>query len=211
MADVKKRKGGGAKLTRTETVTVRLDEKLRYLAELAARKQRRTLSSYVEWAIQDSLERAVLKPASGDEPAKTVASESARLWDVDQAGRFVKLGSWYPDLLTHDEQLRQHLLVRELIWDVARHLDSSGPKSETDNDPASDKAIRDRLAMVRAIWNRIRAMSEADLAKGYLPPDFPPASVIAEAAKKEIMEKTAAAQKLHLQHSDADPHDVEDV
>jgi hypothetical protein len=37
-----KRKGGG-KLSRSETVTVRLDPKLRYLAELAALKQRRTL------------------------------------------------------------------------------------------------------------------------------------------------------------------------
>jgi hypothetical protein len=46
------RKGGGGKLSRSETVTVRLDPKLRYLAELAARLHRRTLSSYIEWAIK---------------------------------------------------------------------------------------------------------------------------------------------------------------
>ena len=45
------RKGGGGKLSRSETVTVRLDPRLRYLAELAARLHRRTLSSYVEWEI----------------------------------------------------------------------------------------------------------------------------------------------------------------
>lgn len=211
MADGKKRKGGGVKLTRTEIVTVRLDEKLRHLAELAARKQRRSLSSYVEWAIQDSLERVVLKPATADEPAQTVASMSAHLWDVDEAGRFVKLASQYPDLLTHEEQLQQHLLISELIWDFPHAPDASDPKSGTVKDPASDEAIRDRLAMVRSIWSRIRAMSPADLLKGYLPPEVPPASVIAEAAKKDLMEKSAAALKLRLRHNDSDPHDVKDV
>ena len=51
-----KRRGGGGKLARSETVTVRLAPKLRYLAELAARKQRRTLSSFIEWAIEETLE-----------------------------------------------------------------------------------------------------------------------------------------------------------
>src|SRR5688572_20503606 len=46
---------GGAKLNRSETVTVRLDPKLNYLCELAARAQRRTKSSFIEWAIADSL------------------------------------------------------------------------------------------------------------------------------------------------------------
>lgn len=43
MAD-KKRRGGGSKLIRSETVTVRLDPKLRYLASLAARKQHERLT-----------------------------------------------------------------------------------------------------------------------------------------------------------------------
>jgi predicted HicB family RNase H-like nuclease len=40
---------------RSEVVTVRVDPKLKYLAELAARKQRRSLSRYVEWVIRQSL------------------------------------------------------------------------------------------------------------------------------------------------------------
>ena len=60
MAEADKRKGG-SKLARSETVTVRLDPKLRYLAELAARKQRRSLSSYIEWAVEDSLSRVPLR------------------------------------------------------------------------------------------------------------------------------------------------------
>jgi len=106
MTDQEKRKGGGGKLTRTETVTVRLDPKLRYLAELAARKQRRTLSSYIEWAIEDSLKSVALYAGNTyeNDPPVTVADEVGRLWDVDQAERFVRLAIAYPELMTHEEQ-----------------------------------------------------------------------------------------------------------
>lgn len=108
-----KRKVGGGKLARSETVTVRLDPKLRYLAELAARKQRRTLSSYVEWAIEDSLSRTNLY-AIGD---TSLADEASMLWDVDEADRFAKLALRHPDLLTHEEQVRWKL-IREngYVW-----------------------------------------------------------------------------------------------
>lgn len=106
MAELEKRKVGGGKLTRSETVTVRLDPKLRYLADLAARKQRRTLSSYIEWAIEDSLCRTHLY-SNGD---MSLADESANLWDVDESDRFAKLALRHPDLLTHEEQVRWKLI-----------------------------------------------------------------------------------------------------
>ena len=104
MADKGKRKGGGGRLTRTETVTVRLDPKLRYLAELGARKQRRTLSSYIEWAIEGSLEAVIIKRMFDRD--YSIADESANLWDVDEADRFAKLALLHPELLTHEEQIR---------------------------------------------------------------------------------------------------------
>ncbi len=100
-----KRKGGGGKLTRSETVTVRLDPKLRYFAELAARKQRRTVSSFIEWAIEDALNRVLLREDVDGVPGTSIASTAHNLWDVDEADRFVKLAFDYPDLLTHDEQV----------------------------------------------------------------------------------------------------------
>lgn len=106
MTEQEKRKGGGGKLSRSETVTVRLDPKLRYLAELASRKQRRTLSSYIEWAIEDSLRSVLLYQGSGygGDESVSVADDASRLWDVDQAERFVRLAIRYPELLTHEEQ-----------------------------------------------------------------------------------------------------------
>ena len=115
---VAKKKGAGGNLTRTQVVTVRLDPKLRYLAELAALKQRRTLSSYIEWAVQDSLSRVYLYDSTGfNDEGVTVQDESDKLWDVDEPDRFAKLALNYPELLTHDEQIKWKL-IREngYLW-----------------------------------------------------------------------------------------------
>lgn len=110
------KKTGGAKTTRSETVTVRLDPELRYLAEIASRIQRRTLSSYIEWAILKSLELNVLGD-NAPEDMRTVADRAGDLWDVDEADRFVKLGIHAPHLLNYDEQ-RLWKLIREngALW-----------------------------------------------------------------------------------------------
>ncbi len=120
MTELKKRKGGGAKTSRSETVTVRLEPKLRYFAELAARKQRRTLSSFIEWTIQEELEKIYLEePSSSNygEQGTTVAASMHRLWDVDEEVRFIKLGLYFPDLMTHEDQILWKL-IREngALW-----------------------------------------------------------------------------------------------
>jgi len=119
MATDDKRKSGGGKLSRTETVTVRLDPKLRYLAELAARKQRRTLSSYIEWAIGDALGRVKIYDGTGynNDHDIFIEQEAAQLWDVDEADRFAKLAVRYPDLLTHEEQVIWKMIKENgLLW-----------------------------------------------------------------------------------------------
>ena len=123
MAQQESKKSGGGKLSRSETVTVRLDPKLRYLAELAARKQRRTLSSFIEWAIEDALGRVYLDDGNGH--GTSVSEVANSLWDVDESDRFAKLALKFPELLTHEEQVLWKL-VREngLLW-KGKH-DSTG-------------------------------------------------------------------------------------
>jgi len=113
---------GGGKLMRSETVTVRLDPKLRYLAELAARKQRRTLSSFIEWAIEDALKRVQLYQGGGygGDESVTVEEDATRLWDVDDAERFARLAILYPDLLTYEEQQIWKLLSDSLLLEPAK-------------------------------------------------------------------------------------------
>jgi len=109
MADESKKARSGAKLSKSEITTIRLDPKLRYLAELAARKQRRSLSSFVEWAIEHTLGGIPLK--EGPDWVVSVMAEAESLWDVDAADRFGKLALKYPELLTHDEQI---------LWKIVR-------------------------------------------------------------------------------------------
>jgi hypothetical protein len=164
MTEAEKRKGGGSKLTRSETVTVRLDPKLRYLAELAARKQRRTLSSFIEWAVEDSLGRVLLFDGSVINANNTsVADEANYLWDVDEADRFAKLALRYPDMLTHDEQVRWKL-IREngYLWRGR----NAGPDDEWTWSVEEGKLIFERL---RESWDKFSAVALGHADKSTLP------------------------------------------
>lgn len=104
----KKRKPTPGSL-RTEIFAMRLDPKMKYLAEISARKQRRSLANFVEWAIEQALGNVPLNPLGNNSPTVTVADKAGQLWSLDEATRLVNLATLYPDLLTYDEQR---------IWDV---------------------------------------------------------------------------------------------
>jgi hypothetical protein len=129
--------GGGGKLSRSEVVTVRLDPKLRYLGELAARKQRRTLSSFIEWAIEQSLAGVKLTETS------TVAEEASKLWDVDECDRFIKLARYDESLLNYREQL---------LWKRLREQGGDAILSGNEN-----KVDWKRL---RLIWTELAAVTQ---------------------------------------------------
>lgn len=161
-----KRKGGGGKLARSETVTVRLDPQLRYLAELAARTHRRTLSSYIEWAVMEALKTEPIRPVwlKGLEVSDhTIGSEAEYLWDVDEADRFAKLALRYPSLLTHDEQTLWKL-IREngFLW-KGRYDKSSG---EWIWRIEEDSLIYERL---REHWVTFSAVAKGEQDKSSLP------------------------------------------
>lgn len=92
---MKKNKQGGAGLSRTEIVTVRLNPQLKYMAELAARKQRRTLSGYIEYMLSIMI----------NDPVHGIGLDLQVTWDVDPMERLVALEASYPYMLTYDEQL----------------------------------------------------------------------------------------------------------
>jgi hypothetical protein len=162
------RKSGGGKLSRSETVTVRLDPQLRYLAELAARKQRRTLSSFIEWAIEGALHRVILREAdpsyNEDEhfPEITVGGHGPFLWDVDEADRFVRLAQNFPELLTHEEQILWKL-IREngFLW--TGNYDKQGQWSLS---MLGTALLVDRL---RANWDRFKAVAAGTQSREVLP------------------------------------------
>ncbi len=119
-------KVGEDKLTSSDFVTVRLDPKLRYLSELAARKQQCTLSGFIEWAIEDSLSRFMLHRECDPHDSRTVLEYASLLWDVDETGRFARLAILYPELLSNREQEIWTLLNDSLLLDPARKRNNEG-------------------------------------------------------------------------------------
>ncbi|WP_454757224.1 hypothetical protein [Cupriavidus campinensis] len=91
---------------RTETVTIRLDARYRYLAELGARATHRSVSSFFEWCLIRGLDQIPLTN-KGD---VTIASAADKLWHSQAADRAAALAWYCPSLLTVEE--------RE-IWDMA--------------------------------------------------------------------------------------------
>ena len=85
---------------RTETLSIRLSPRLRYLARIAAQKQLRPISSFIEWAVEHALASVVIGKAG-----ETLADHSTHLWDVDERDRFVSLAMSFPELLNDVEQI----------------------------------------------------------------------------------------------------------
>lgn len=93
-----KKRGAGGNLTRSQIVTVRFDPKLKFAAELAAKKQRRTISSFVEWAVEEAIANITV---ADNISINTVMNQ---IWDVEEADRFVKLALNFPQFLSFEEE-----------------------------------------------------------------------------------------------------------
>lgn len=149
-----RKKGAGGKLSRSEVVTVRLDPRLRYGVELAARNHRRTASSFIEWAIERTLQETILVVDyfGMDLKADEVLAE---VWDVDEPDRFAKLASKHPQLLIHEEQV---------LWKVIRECDAlwipdlKGKKAEPELN----------YQLLRENWDVLNRVAQGDLPKDVL-------------------------------------------
>lgn len=160
-------RSGGAKLNRSETVTVRLDPKLNYLCELASRAQRRTKSSFVEWAVAEAVKTVNLPEVVVFEDydvarAVTISEKSGELWEVDEADRLVALALIAPALLNHDEQLIWKL-IREngYLW---RGSYDKSKNWKWDVDQSS--IVKDRL---REKWEIFKGVAAGEMPKDALP------------------------------------------
>jgi len=131
---------------RSEVFALRLDPKLKYLAEIAARKQRRSLANFVEWAIEEALKAVPLAEADINGNKPTVANVATQLWALDEPERLRNLTTHYPDLLSYDEQLVWRVICEHSTY-------NSGTKRIS---RFVDKQLVD-AELVRACWPEIKA------------------------------------------------------
>jgi hypothetical protein len=132
-----------------------MDPKLRFLVEVAARAQRRTVSSFIEWAIEQVLERVIVMSYAEAEVSLDFLSEF--VWDPDEADRFAKLALYFPSLLTYEEQLLwKRIRECEAVW----RADFQTRRTMTVNE---QEATLD-YPQLRLYWNALKqvALGEAD-------------------------------------------------
>ena len=137
-----------AGVPRTEVFALRLDPRLKFLAEIAARKQRRSLANFVEWAIEEALKGVPLAELDNNGNGPTVANVATQLWALDEPDRLRNLATHYPELLSYDEQLVWRVICEHSTY-------NSGTKRIS---RFADEKLFD-AALVRACWPEIKAFA----------------------------------------------------
>lgn len=102
-------KGSGGKQSRSEIIQARLSPKIRFAAELMARKERRTLSSMIEALVENAakdFELTITAPNSSGSLYVKLDFILEQLWSSDEALRFVRLAFTFPQLLNAEEEVR---------------------------------------------------------------------------------------------------------
>jgi uncharacterized protein (DUF1778 family) len=166
---VGKRPGDRGTGTRSEIITVRLDPRTKYLAELAARRQRRTLSSFIEWAVEQSLLQVPLaEHRQGEVLTVQEADQRFKLWDPLEPDRLLRLAMSRPELLTIEE---------EKIWKVVREAGYLW-KGIFTGDPPGWGYIAEKNALdwdlLRQTWDVIREVAAGKRPRSDLPKDPTP-------------------------------------
>lgn len=152
------RQGGKRrKLSRSETVSVRLDPKLRYLAGLAAHKHRRTVSSFIEWAIEESLKSIQLRPNA------RLSEYADALWDVFEPERFVKLALLFPEMLSHEQQIMWRAMQGNGNFWLGAYDKKTGEWSWSIRDTSI------HWPTVRKYWDALSALGRGDVDESALP------------------------------------------
>ncbi|PTQ79008.1 hypothetical protein [Nitrosomonas ureae] len=159
MAETKRKSKSGT--LRTEVFAMRLDPKLKYLAEIAARRQRRSLANFVEWAIEMGLNHTDLNQNSQYSP--TIWDKSGELWDIEEAERFARLAFMAPELMTYDEQILWKIICETgHVW--KGHHDSDGDWQWKVN--SIQNLVLERL---RKFWEDFKKVASGEADRSILP------------------------------------------
>ena len=144
---INKKKGG--KLSRTEVVQVRLSARLRYGTEIAARAKKRTLSSLIEWSVENSLNDINVSQLvdkklftdKGKSPPQVLPELLSAVWHIDEAVRFTRLARAAPLLLSSEEELIWDFICNEpLFW----------------KDPPRTSMRRPFTKLISAMWGELQ-------------------------------------------------------
>lgn len=95
------------KAPRKDVMSLRIEPRLKYLIDLGARIQRRNLTNYVEWALEESLKGV---PVTIEGKESNLLEMSDLVWNTSEPARFIALATNFKDLLTFEEQKMWELI-----------------------------------------------------------------------------------------------------
>lgn len=131
----------GSKLVKTEALQVRFDPLLRWAIEILAGRERRTLSSAIEWSVERTVKEMPVTEQQGRTVTAWEAAESC--WHPDPVWRLQLFASRYPELLTFDERNK---------WQAVLFLISLEQNLEPKKPVAGHFLHVDWLPAMTAVW-----------------------------------------------------------
>jgi hypothetical protein len=172
VTQLKQTKARNAVNVRSETVTFRLDAKLKFLADFVARNQKRKLGNFVEMAVKEAVKKAAKtivisdedepgydgKPSSDPINAKTLADLQDNLWSPDEATRFLNVVHIAPSYLGD----RDNMLLR-----ILQHSDYFAPSRVL------------HAGRIQEHWNVLAAIRDGKADIGILPNEQRPSAALA--------------------------------
>lgn len=119
------------RVAKTLVVPVRMDPILKWAAELAAGKERRSLNSFVEWAVEQAVKRVDVGYRMDEKTSISAWDIANECWHFSPLYRVYMLWRRSPDILTVKEQsiiealsmfnldgIEEHKYFRELMTDT---------------------------------------------------------------------------------------------
>lgn len=147
---------------KTESVTLRFEQRLRFGLELLSRRQRRKMTSVIEWMV----EKQLVDPDNGlmvtDPKTGKPCSLLTLVWDPMEADRLVKLALFDPGLLSFEEQM---------LWKVISE-DPRLWKQKKRNDKWHWTLSFDQLniTLLREYWPIYQGIAKGEKTEADLPP-----------------------------------------
>lgn len=116
----------GSKMVKSEALQVRFDPILKWAAEIAAGRERRSLSSFLEWSTERLVKELPVVIKNGREITAWQIAEEC--WHPDPIWRLVRLASDYPETLTFDDRAKWQavLLMVSLEQQIAPKTPTGG-------------------------------------------------------------------------------------
>lgn len=142
------------KQPRKEVTSLRLEPKIKYLAEIAARQQRRSLTNYIEWALEESLKTVNIGDIAFE---RSVYELSDHLWDLSEAKRFIRLATYRNDLLTYEEQKLWGVITKHPYLYLKKC-----PGAWTDDNIKFDDLDNDWDLLIQASYDDKEALKKLD-------------------------------------------------